>query len=251
MKVTKEYLLSDEVEGYEEFKRGELSVVKKTIVDLIDPKPKMRILDVGFGRGEILRYCSDYNADTYGIDSSKAAYKIAIKTSPNSILLTVNAKKIPFIVNFDRIIISDVIEHMSQSDGKRLIKNLKRILSPNGKIIIHTSPNSVFMNLTYPALKGIIKLMYPETYARLEYQIKNANKNNFHVYEYNPITLARTIKSTGNRFRLWTSKDILRSYKSKYTKSLANSRLIKAVIYLTRFKAFRFFFSNDIYAVVE
>ena len=73
-----EYYLK-KVEGHKEFLTGELHLKKKYLIDLINAEEK-RILDIGFGRGEMLQECFKRGASLYvGIDYSEVALRIAKK----------------------------------------------------------------------------------------------------------------------------------------------------------------------------
>lgn len=73
-----EYFLTS-CEGYEEFidSEGEhLSRRLRHSFDIAEVTPNMRILDVGCGRGEILRHCIHLGIEAYGIDYAEVAAKM-------------------------------------------------------------------------------------------------------------------------------------------------------------------------------
>ncbi len=67
-------------EGYAEFNRSEgehLSRRLKAAFELAEVTPGMTVLDVGCGRGEILRHCARLGANAYGIDYAAVAVNLA------------------------------------------------------------------------------------------------------------------------------------------------------------------------------
>src|SRR3990172_1763304 len=76
---TEDYFLTA-CEGYEEFveSHGEhLSRRLTAAFDVASVEPGMRVLDVGCGRGEILRHCAQLGARAHGIDYADVAARIS------------------------------------------------------------------------------------------------------------------------------------------------------------------------------
>jgi ubiquinone/menaquinone biosynthesis C-methylase UbiE len=95
-----------------------------------------RILDVGCGWGRELSRLPN----AVGIDVVLPFLKTAKKYVKNDIALA-DAHCLPFSTNsFDFIVISEVIEHLT--DTVKVLNELKRVLKPKGKLLIQT-PNKV------------------------------------------------------------------------------------------------------------
>src|SRR5215813_1577886 len=102
---TAEYFLTA-CEGYDEFiaTEGEhLSRRLKAAFALAAVEPGMKVLDIGCGRGEILRHCANLGADAYGIDYAAVAVNISqeivegVVHSPGKTgVAQADAKKLPF-----------------------------------------------------------------------------------------------------------------------------------------------------------
>src|SRR5689334_12650010 len=76
---TEEYFLTA-CEGYDEFKASEgqqLSRRLKAAFEIAAIEPGMKVLDVGCGRGEILRHCAELGAHAYGIDYAVVAVNMS------------------------------------------------------------------------------------------------------------------------------------------------------------------------------
>src|SRR5690348_3311624 len=103
----KEYLLSEHLEGFDEFKKNQLSFVKQKQLQLLDLKKGIKLLEVGYGRGELLLHCCEKGIKAYGVDYSKDAYNIAkklLKKYPNAEVKVADARDLPYKDNtFDRI----------------------------------------------------------------------------------------------------------------------------------------------------
>lgn len=107
-----------------------------------------RILDIGFGRGESIRYCFQQGAATVvGIDFSEAAIAIAGETlrdlPPDKYLLlcddvlnVLHEKTVQG--TFDHILMLDVIEHLPRSEVDQIMPELFHRLRKGGTLVVHT-----------------------------------------------------------------------------------------------------------------
>jgi len=143
----KEYYLSS-CRGFEEFLRGGISQRLVYALSLADLKKGMDILDVGMGRGELVIKCAQAGAYAKGIDYSQAAVKIAkesLKRVDKEVAKRVSfermdVKKISYPdQSFDVVFIIDVVEHLYPEELKQAFLEIKRVLKPGGRMIIHTS----------------------------------------------------------------------------------------------------------------
>lgn len=97
-----------------------------------------RILDIGCGDGNVSQLYLPKGKVT-GLDISPLALKLAAQKGIKTVLHDLNILPLPFSANsFDVIILTDVLEHVLDPLG--LLKDLNRILSPRGQVII-TVPN--------------------------------------------------------------------------------------------------------------
>ena len=95
------------------------------------------ILDIGCGTGFVLSKISEEfsKAKLYGSDIFIEALKIAQgKLSPASVLMQMDARKIPYQDEFDVIIACDVLEHIQEDE--LVLENFARALRPGGGIIL-------------------------------------------------------------------------------------------------------------------
>ena len=138
--------------GAEEYFSGKIRPFYVKIISLIKKrirrrrkklgKKRIRVLDIGCGRGEILllvnKELKEYNVDSVGIDISEAAVKIA---KEHGEVVQCDCCKLPFRNGVFHIITClEVIEHLSEKQQLHLLNEVFRIIEINGLFLI-TTPN--------------------------------------------------------------------------------------------------------------
>jgi ubiquinone/menaquinone biosynthesis C-methylase UbiE len=166
---TEEYFRSA-CEGYDEFNRSEgaqLSRRLKAAFELAEVTPGMVVLDVGCGRGEILRHCAQLGADAYGIDYAAVAVSLSLDVIERAggyqgriAISQADAKRLPFAAEvFDRVLMFDVIEHLYPWELEQAMREVHRVLKPQGRFIVHTAPNLWYDRYAYPVVRFVRRLM--------------------------------------------------------------------------------------------
>lgn len=117
---------------------GKRLIVDKLLEHFFYKKKDCKILDAGCGTGENLRYFQKYGTIT-GIDKSINALKYCEKRK-NKRLVCAEAQSLPFKNhNFQIIFALDLIEHLKSTEETDTLKELYRVLLPDG-ILITTVP---------------------------------------------------------------------------------------------------------------
>lgn len=100
----------------------------------------LNILDLGCGGGLTCEPLARLGANVTGIDFIKKNIEVAKKHSFSSNLnikyINKDLEKIEFQNKYDVVLLLEVIEHLN--DWQSLIKKIKKILNPKGKLIIST-----------------------------------------------------------------------------------------------------------------
>jgi SAM-dependent methyltransferase len=263
---TEEYFLHA-CEGYEEFSESQgerLSRRLSAAFAVAAVTPGMKVLDVGCGRGEILRHCARLGADAYGIDYAPVAIDLANKVvagerqSPGKMgaahVAQADAKVLPFPNDyFDRVLMFDVVEHLFPWELDQSMAEVKRVLrspdpasgKPGGVFIVHTAPNVWYDRYAYPVVRLVRRLMgqgarYPKN-PRLLNVAANAD---VHVNEQSQWSLGRTLRRAGLRHvKVWLD--------SPPQNRKENVLFAAARFALFELPPFRYFFEREVFAVGE
>ncbi len=113
-------------------------IIRKTILEtkkLIGKRP--RVLDVGCGRGRLLKFLENNNFSCiYGIDISKKAIDSIEKIHNYCLKIADASEKIPFPNNyFDLVIEMTTISSSPPIYWRRILKEIHRVLKKNGYFI--------------------------------------------------------------------------------------------------------------------
>ena len=152
-----------------------VNTFQKAIKGLSLPK-RGKALEVGCAAGFITAYLNRIGWEATGIDTEPQIVKIAQKAQGHKILLG-DFIKHPFDTKFDLIVMFDLLEHIA--DPILALKRAKKLLNPQGKIIILT-PN--IDSLNHRLLKRLWSAYYPE-----------------HIFLYSPRSLSIVAKKAGLR----------------------------------------------------
>ncbi|MHA1959562.1 MAG: class I SAM-dependent DNA methyltransferase [Candidatus Thorarchaeota archaeon] len=110
------------------------------IVELSDPKPGMRVLDVGIGTGGLAKRFVEFDCEIWGIDYSSKMLEKAKEKLPDIRLLKVDIRSewpSELRVGFDLIVSAYTIHHLNLSGKIDVINRLqKELLRDGGRIVL-------------------------------------------------------------------------------------------------------------------
>lgn len=131
--------------GLNEFKENKIHrrfiEAFKFIKSLVGNLKDKDVLEIGFGRGELIPLFLKEDIRSYrGIDFSKAAFNIAKKycSAPQVNLEIREAKDLNEEATYDVIVMNHVIEHIPVFEMDDIWRRIKSVLRPDGVIIIGT-----------------------------------------------------------------------------------------------------------------
>ncbi len=207
------YFLSS-CEGYQEFITSEGAHLSRRLTQALEAAeiaPGMRVLDVGCGRGEILHHCAELGAQAYGMDYALVAAQMAQRLATGdgeeqsaAYICLADAKRLPFsTTSFDRVLMFDLVEHLHPWELDQALAEARRVLRPDGRLIIHTAPNVWYNRYAYPVVRLIRTLMNQKAdYPRDPRAIVPANLD-VHVNEQSAWSLWWVLRRAGFRARVW------------------------------------------------
>lgn len=123
-------------DGYEEFLEGKTCSRLRKALNYLNPQPGQVILDIGCGRGEILRECS-VKSEVIGIDFSDASMDFARRQGQP--LVKATATHLPFGDEaFNSVLLLEVVEHLSMDDVEKCSNEIRRVLKVGGTVVVET-----------------------------------------------------------------------------------------------------------------
>lgn len=213
---TEEYFLTA-CEGYEEWLASEgehLSRRLASAFEVASVEPGMVVLDIGCGRGEIVRHCARLGADVFGIDYAPVAVRMTrdlMRAEPQQAgrgrigIGLADAKRLPFPDGcFDRVLMFDVVEHLYPWELHNALLEVQRVLKPDGRLIVHTAPNRWYLQYAYPLVRLVRTTMgQGAAYPRNPRQFGVAINEHVHVNEQGLFSMRRTLARAGFRSKVW------------------------------------------------
>jgi 2-polyprenyl-3-methyl-5-hydroxy-6-metoxy-1,4-benzoquinol methylase len=268
---TESYYLKD-CSGYDEFKKSWGKKLEPRLARIVKGLPtlkKMRVLDLGCGRGELVFWSANLGAkEVVGIDYSKAAIKLANEAKkhyPKKI-----REKIKFEVNdvvdinipdnrFDVILMTEVSEHLYPEQQDIVFDKIFNILSKDGTLLIHTAPSKWFNDYTYrlwcyPISTLIVKvnnLFTRHKYGNLQRpsEIRSDFHKAMHVNEPNYFALKELFTNTGFSGRIYSTNVTISKPQLSW-----KDRLYNLIVYLdplSHYPPFNILFGNDFLAILH
>jgi len=277
---TEDYFLTA-CEGHEEYVESHgahLSRRLSAALAVASVEPGMRVLDVGCGRGEILRHCARLGAHAYGVDYADVAVRMSREVAraehalqsprpqgmgsrspersegaaegvestgqPAIGVYRADAKFLPYPdAAFDRALIFDVVEHLYPWELDAALKEVRRVLRPGGKAAIHTAPNRWYDRYAYPVVRLVRTIQgrgaqYPANPRALNI----AANVEVHVNEQDMRSLRRSLERAGfSQVKVWLDSPPQNRQENPVF------RLIRGVAFGV--PPFRWFFEREVFAV--
>lgn len=104
------------------------------VVDLLDPRPGERILDVGAGTGELTHAIAARGADVLGIDASEAMVNAARAAYPALTFEVTDAQALAYDAQFDAVFSNAALHWMPRAEA--VARGIHRALRPGGRLAL-------------------------------------------------------------------------------------------------------------------
>jgi len=250
---TEEYFLTA-CEGYDVFIESEGQHLSRRLRDafaVAEVQPGMRLLDVGCGRGEILRHCMQLGVEAYGVDYAEAAVRMSREVideqaqgSVKAGVCRSDAKKLPFPTGcFDRVLMFDVVEHLYPWELHDAMLEVRRVLKDDGRFIIHTAPNRWYDRYAYPWVRRFRTLLGEGDKYPVDPRAITPVNQHVHVNEQDMRSMARALTKAGFTSNIWLD--------SPPQNRQENILLVGLHFVAFRVPPFRWFFERELFAVAD
>ena len=209
-------------------------------------RPGDAVLDVGCGRGELVRVALELGASrAAGIDYSAAAIEMGRKTLGASVagargeLTQGDARALPFRdASFNLVTMLDVVEHLTPAELADAFAEARRVLRPGGRIFVHTAPNRLVYDVTYK----LQRISLPWRLRSWPADPRNEHERAMHVNEQTTRSLAAALRQAGFSDPLaWVGRWV-------YTGHLASRRAGRWYQLAARVPGLRDLVAMDLYA---
>jgi len=237
-----------------------LSLRLEKALKLGDIREGMNVLDIGCGRGEVLLHCVVKGARGIGIDYSKDAIEICQSNLKNFPEIPQDAieyrvmdcKDIQFSTEtFDCILMLDIYEHLYDWELDIVLKKVKRILKPGGKLIIHTNPNATNLYFGYKYWTRHVNMIFSlftkrKLSTKME-DLRTPSVLEMHINEQNYWKLKKRISKYFNRYKIIL--DVFVGKPLHWRKIVY--RAVSVLYPLSLFPPLNFIFADSIWVVAE
>jgi ubiquinone/menaquinone biosynthesis C-methylase UbiE len=251
---TEEYFLTA-CEGYEEWIDSEGEHLSRRLASAFQVaavEPGMAVLDVGCGRGEIVRHCARLGANVVGVDYAPVATRMtrdlirgeaADGSAGKMAVAQVDAKRLPLPdETFDRVLMFDVVEHLYPWELHQAFLEIRRVLKPDGRLIVHTAPNRWYDQYAYPIVRIVRILMgQGDNYPKNPRQFGVAVNEHVHVNEQSLFSMGSALARAGFTSKVWLDSP------PQHRDEAAVLAALRPVAF--RWMPFKWFFEREVFAV--
>ncbi len=137
----------------EEHRRRNFNRIQYKAVELLSGAEKGKVLDCGSGLGEFSIMLKDIGNEVVCIDGNEEFVEKTRELSFESYCVDLETGKFPFHKEqFDGVVCLEVIEHICNVEN--LLKEIARVLRPNGWLLIST-PNNNYWGARIKRLLGL------------------------------------------------------------------------------------------------
>ncbi len=145
-------------------------------------KDDINVLDVGFGTGMMLFVLANhFSGHFYGIEASRAAleharYLFAELSQPKVDLRLGSNKTLAEIPtnSMDAVILSNIVDQLTDEDGLRMIEETYRILKKDGRVFLKLNPYLQDKECKQYGLKKIASELYQDNNGMYLWNLSNA-----------------------------------------------------------------------------
>lgn len=190
--------------GYEEWRDSDGAQMGAQYEGVLEYKlglrPGQALLDIGAGRGELVAAAAQRGARAVGVEYSEAAVELSARTlaahgrPAGASVILADARALPFADGeFDVVTMLDVIEHLTVPEQASVLAEVRRVLRPGGRLLVHTAPNRLIYEVTYRLQRALA----PWRLRSWPRQPRHHYELTMHVGEHSARSLRRALRGAG------------------------------------------------------
>jgi ubiquinone/menaquinone biosynthesis C-methylase UbiE len=220
-------------------------------------------LDIGCGRGDLMMALAQKGAEVTGIDYSEDALEIAQKAIDKQPAELKHKLKVSYSnatdlnfpgQTFDYVFMTDIVEHLYPLELQKCFEECKRVLKPEGKLIVHTAPNRWYNDFGYPFWEQPVNKVLNRLFRQklLTRPIRTETDFKVHINEQTILSLKKYLVKTGFASTIWLGSEYVVPAKkdSPGMQLLEIFRQVLCHAYpLSLLPPLKFIFCNDIWAI--
>jgi len=157
-----------------------------------------RVLDLGCGVGFFGGEAARRGGRVIGLDFSAVALELCRERLPQIPVLRGDATALPYRDgSFDVVLLNDIIEHLAEDLGRRMIAEVFRVLVPGGRLIVDTDNDESLMGRKgFRRLNDWLERDTPQRVALREIK-RTWNSPTLHIKIYSVDELRSLLETTG------------------------------------------------------
>jgi ubiquinone/menaquinone biosynthesis C-methylase UbiE len=182
------------------YERGVYSQRVKSVMRFMGDVAGRRVLDLGCGVGFFGGEAARRGGRVTGLDFSSMALEICHERLPQLSLVRADATRLPFAdASFDVALVNDIIEHLAEEPGRRMMQDVHRVLKPGGRLVLDTDNDAfLFHRKGFRRLNDWLEKDTPQR-AQLREIKKTFNAPTLHIKIYSVVELRALLEATGFR----------------------------------------------------
>ena len=151
-----------QTDDYDE-KHGFVYEYGASVVELLDPQPGERILDLGCGTGHLTRAIADHGADVLGIDTSAEMIEAASGEHPELAFRQADAREFEPDGEFDAVFSNAALHWIPEEDHDGVLKTVRNALTPDGRFVAEMGGTGNIQQIATTVIDELIQRGYEAT----------------------------------------------------------------------------------------
>lgn len=215
--------------------------------ELLDIQAGERFLDLGCGRGEVAIAAGMAGALAVGCDFSRDAIELAqckARQIEKQLGRRIHASFVCGVATdnlfrpegFDKILMSEFVEHVASQEMAAILRNARRWLKPGGRLLIYTYPNR-WTRRTHPLLRSYIRMTRRVDIGEQPEDTIHADYHKLHLNEQSYLSLRLALWRAGFRHvRVWFDQPVAEGRFRLFKRTLAFQMLFSSNLTATGIK---------------